>query len=71
MSRKLRITGPQVQDYLKSDNFTASTTNWSPCGTSGEIIITIEVTLDAQDPKGNSQITVKTIADPLGHPACS
>lgn len=59
MSRKSSINGPINQDYLKADNFTSTQTNWSPCGTSGEIIITIEITLDAQDPKGNSQITVK------------
>ena len=56
----MRIAGPNNNDYLKADNFTSSTTSWSPCGTSGQIIITIEVTLDAQDPGGNSQITVRT-----------
>ena len=55
----MQIKGPIYNDYLKSDNFTEATTNWSLCGTSGEIIITIEITVDAQDPNGNSQVTVR------------
>jgi hypothetical protein len=55
------MTGPVSNDYLQSDNFTASTTNWSPCGSSGEVIITIEATIDAKDPKSDSKITVCTL----------
>src|SRR3569833_192269 len=56
----MKLNGPLKNDYIKADNYTSTTTNWSPCGTSGENILTLEVTLDAKDPKGSSEITVST-----------
>ncbi|KAJ9145442.1 hypothetical protein NKR23_g5295 [Pleurostoma richardsiae] len=59
--------GPIHQDYLKTDDFTASTTHWSSCGTPGTLIVTIEITLDAQDPSGSSQLTVDSTDFQFAH----
>ena len=57
----MQINGEINNDYLKTDDLAASATHWSPCGTSGEIIVTIEITLDAQEPTGDSVLTASPL----------